>query len=245
MRVLSENDIVRTWEAGQRRPLWFKAVLLLARALPALKKSELAGMSLGRRNRYLFELRRRMVGSDIESLVYCPQCAEPLEFKVKAEDIYAAGPQPPGDREFSFSFAGVNLKVRPLNSRDAALAAACPDADTGRELLLRRCILEAEENGKPVKPEDLSEEVTNALGEQMPATFDPLAEIQLRLDCPACGNDWLAEFDIVAYFWSEIDAQAQRLLDDVHVLARAYGWSEADIFALSASRKQYYLELVT
>ena len=38
-------------------------------------------------------------------------------------------------------------------------------------------------------------------------------------------------------------AWARRTLRDVHVLARAYGWREADVLALSPTRRQIYVEL--
>jgi hypothetical protein len=52
-------------------------------------------------------------------------------------------------------------------------------------------------------------------------------------------------FDIVSFFWTELSAQAKRLLREVHTLARGYGWREADILAMSARRRQLYLDLVT
>jgi hypothetical protein len=52
-------------------------------------------------------------------------------------------------------------------------------------------------------------------------------------------------FDIGAFLWEEIAAQARRLLREVHTLARAYGWREADILVMSAARRQAYLEMVS
>jgi len=37
-----------------------------------------------------------------------------------------------------------------------------------------------------------------------------------------------------------LSARAQGLLRDVHELARAYGWSEGEIFALSLGRRLAY-----
>jgi hypothetical protein len=51
-------------------------------------------------------------------------------------------------------------------------------------------------------------------------------------------------FDIAAYLWQEVDARARRALRDTHTLARAYGWREADILAMSDFRRQQYLEMV-
>ena len=41
-----------------------------------------------------------------------------------------------------------------------------------------------------------------------------------------------------------MDARAQRLLMEVHLLARAYGWREADILGMSPARRNAYLQRV-
>jgi hypothetical protein len=61
--------------------------------------------------------------------------------------------------------------------------------------------------------------------------------------CPSCGHVWQALLDIVDFLWKEVAAGAARLLDEVHTLARAYHWPEADILAMSSRRRQAYLEL--
>ena len=47
----------------------------------------------------------------------------------------------------------------------------------------------------------------------------------------------------MSFLWTEIEAWAWRMLSDVHTLARAYGWGERDILALSPTRRQFYLEM--
>jgi hypothetical protein len=74
--------------------------------------------------------------------------------------------------------------------------------------------------------------------------LDAQANVQLDLHCPACQRGWTAAFDIVAFFWGELDAWAQRLLVEVHKLASAYGWSEADILGMSQVRRNLYLNIV-
>jgi hypothetical protein len=44
--------------------------------------------------------------------------------------------------------------------------------------------------------------------------------------------------------WAEIEVRAKRLLLEVHLLATAYGWSEAEILSLNAQRREFYLEMV-
>jgi hypothetical protein len=76
------------------------------------------------------------------------------------------------------------------------------------------------------------------------AASDPVAEVLLDLRCPLCAHSWQALFDIASFLWMEISAHARRLLREVDALARAYGWGEAEILGLSATRRQAYLELI-
>ena len=74
--------------------------------------------------------------------------------------------------------------------------------------------------------------------------MDPQGDILLDISCISCGHSWKIVFDIVTFFWTEIDAWAHRILREVHDLAKAYGWREADILAMSPWRRQIYLEMV-
>ena len=83
----------------------------------------------------------------------------------------------------------------------------------------------------------------DAVGEQL-ALADPLAEIIIHFDCPVCGVSFDESLDLSAFLWAELEGQAKRLLYDVHTLAAAYSWSEAEILSLSATRREFYLGMV-
>jgi hypothetical protein len=74
--------------------------------------------------------------------------------------------------------------------------------------------------------------------------LDPAASINLSLGCEDCGHHWLADFNIGSLLWDEIDGCARALLVEVHNLARAYGWTEQEILALSPQRRAAYLDMV-
>jgi hypothetical protein len=71
------------------------------------------------------------------------------------------------------------------------------------------------------------------------------ANLELRVNCADCGAVWDAPFDPVPFLWERVEASARRLLGEIHALARAYGWREADVLALSSARRRAYLELVS
>lgn len=254
MTQLAEPALLRAWEAGQGRHPVDQALAMLALALPETSRDELASLPVGRRDAHLLAIYERTFGSHIEGLVDCPQCGNTLEFSLLVADIQ----QPPAaemkDHIYRLSAAGYQLQFRLPNSFDLAAIAlpagklpalqADSDLTPVRDLLIQRCLVQATLENEPVRASDLPEPVIDALVREM-AAYDPQAEVQFNFTCPDCAHGWQALFDIVTFLWARISAQGQRLLQEVHALARAYGWSEADILAMSNARRQYYLSQVT
>jgi hypothetical protein len=110
-------------------------------------------------------------------------------------------------------------------------------------MLFERCLLSVSCDGQMCKLDNLPDEILSKVEAAMSAA-DPQAEVQLDLFCPSCQHNWLATFDIASFLWSEINVWAQRLLNEVHLLAKAYAWREADILAMSPTRRRFYLERV-
>ena len=63
------------------------------------------------------------------------------------------------------------------------------------------------------------------------------------MTCTACGETWSDVLDAAAYLWAEIEAAAHRLLGEVAEIAKALGWSEQEILAMSTSRRRAYLQI--
>jgi hypothetical protein len=94
-----------------------------------------------------------------------------------------------------------------------------------------------------IAPSELPSNVLDALIDHM-SQVASLADLTVSVNCPACGHTWEILFDIVSFFWAEISAWAARLVREVHILAMAYGWREADILTMSSFRRRQYLELI-
>ncbi len=90
----------------------------------------------------------------------------------------------------------------------------------------------------------LPERMLDLMAAEM-ARCDPQADVELALACPGCGQPYTVLFDVETFLWMKIDMLARRLLREVDALARVYGWSEAAILALPATRRQAYLEIVS
>lgn len=235
MRALSATELLDVWEQGFNQPLLQRALTLLAAGCPEVPPDELAQLSIGQRDAGLLALRELTFGPQCSAVATCPMCSEKSELEFLTSNFQSEGvfEAPP---EMELKLDGFELCFRLPTSADLAAVGNPGEGVSSREMLLDRCLLAGE------KP--LPAGVAAAVIEKM-ARSDPLADIQLALTCASCGYGWPAMFDVVSFFWSEIHAWAMRLLRDVHLLASAYGWSEADILALSAARRQAYLEMVT
>jgi hypothetical protein len=245
LRPLTAAEVLEVWERGERKPPAEQALALLGAALPGRRPGELADLSIGERDACLLALRERTFGPALRGRTECPACGARLEFTLATAEIYVAGDAPPAAPELALAAGGYDLRYRLPTTRDlAAVAASCRSAAEGRSFLLARCLLAAHRDGAPVAAADLPEAVVEKLAAAM-AERDPQAEVELRLACAACGRRWSAFLDIGDFFWTELAALADRLFQDVHALARAYGWREADILALSSARRHAYVEMLT
>jgi hypothetical protein len=242
MRALSAAELLDTWEWGQARSPADRALLLLTAASPETSADALADLSIGQRDAGLLRLREWTFGPQLVGLAACPHCGERLELTFQVGDVLAPLPAP-GDQPSSFSVGAYEVEFRLPNSGDLVAVTASGDVERGRRLLLERCLLSARRGDEQKPLDELPADVVETLLARM-AQSDPQGDVRLAVACPSCGHEWQAVFDIISFFWSEINVWAQRTLQQVHSLALAYGWREADILALSPWRRQYYLHLV-
>jgi hypothetical protein len=76
------------------------------------------------------------------------------------------------------------------------------------------------------------------------AQQDPLVSLNLTVGCPVCGALDVHIIDLGAHALQRLRAAQDRLLATVHRLASHYHWTEAEIFALPAWRRDRYLALI-
>jgi hypothetical protein len=241
MRPLSASELITVWERGLAARPFERALTILSVASPETSPSALARLSIGRRDANLLQLREWAFGPDLTILVKCPSCRQELELTIPAS-AFRVSPDAAGESESSFRLQEYEVRCRPPNTDDIAQCAGLEVAASQRKLLAC-CVSEARYQGECVSAEELPEEVVRRAEEQI-AVIDPQADMRLDLACPECDQRWKEVFDIVSYFWIEIDAWARRILREVNVLARAYGWHESEILALSPVRRQVYLSMV-
>jgi hypothetical protein len=238
--VVDDARLVDAWAAAGPQPAWRRVPALLA-ALDGLPAGEAAQLSIGAVAAAVLRLVRPWSPGGLEATVACRACGEQLAVTVPLDDLLSVASDPAaGEATADLEVAGRRLTVRAPRPDDVAAAATAPDAEAARRVLLSRCVT-------PVDPADDrpidDETVAPAVAEAWEA-LDPLAVVSFAVTCPACGLDDAPLADLVGWGWSLVDARVQLLLADVHRLASAYGWSEADVLALGPWRRRIYLELV-
>jgi len=110
-------------------------------------------------------------------------------------------------------------------------------------MLFERCMCNVQGDGIESRSDLITPAIAASIESRM-AQLDPQAQVELDMNCPACDQSWLAPFDIVSFLWMEISAWARRTMHEVHLLARAYGWSEPEILSLHPVKRQMYLQMV-
>jgi hypothetical protein len=244
IRALTASDILSLWEQGRDRRPADRALLVLRAACPGPPDDTLAALTIGQRDARLFAARAATLGKRIDGSAACPSCAEALEFSIDTGDLCDHS-EPSDERApIEFDSGGIHIVVRPPDSRDLVAIGDAAGIDAARRQLLHRCLVTSLRGGHTVDPSELPPAVVERIAALL-ADADPQADVTLEIRCGACGHSWPLLFDIATFFWLEIEALAARLVADVDALARAYGWREADILAMSGTRRSAYLAMVT
>ena len=229
--MIDPARLLAVWESGARRHPIDRALLLFALARPEDDPDGLADAPLGERNTAIMGLRQACFGRRLPAWLDCPECGERMEFELDPAQLPPPAERPPEPVRVA------GYRFRAPTSRDLLVVAGEPHPDRAAIKLLRAC-LEAAPDAAP--EDDELAPLIDDVGEALEAS-DPWADLALSMPCPACGADVTADFDIARYFWDELDRHAHALLDDVHTLAAAYGWTEPQILALSGPRRAAYL----
>jgi hypothetical protein len=238
VRPLSATDMLTIWEVAREQHPLDRALTVLAAALPSRTRSDLAVLGIGERDRLLLDLRERTIGPNLDGVATCGTCGARIEFQFKVAQVRL--PFAPAGHVFAIDSGSGQWCVRMPNSTDLAAVVGAPNRQSAIRSLAARCVTTGCALGQA---DQATESALDLLGSRM-NELDPQADVHLDLSCPACGHSWQALLDIAGFFWMELAAGARHLLSEVHALARAYGWSEADILALSPARRQTYLELI-
>jgi hypothetical protein len=243
MRPLTDRAVLSLWDAARAQSPRDCALTILAAAAPDVDPRELGTLSLGACNAGLLDVYRHSFGPRTCGYAECPSCGERLEVELDVEQLRGLPTAGGSTGEQVLHADGYTVHYRPPDSGDLRAASAACEVDEARRILISACVLSVRRDGAAAAAEDLPPSVVAALAAALEA-LEPHSDLRLDLRCPTCAHVWQLVIDPVEYVWIELSARARRLLREIDALARAYGWSEAEILALGAARREAYLELV-
>lgn len=186
----------------------------------------------------LLMLRQQVFGDQIRTDFICPtkDCGVRVEVKFRIRD-YLAHHQPRAVQEiekadddgwFRLSDSPVSFRLPSAADQLAVAGHAQPERE-----LIRRC----------VRPSEVSEDSAKRV-ESLMEELAPLLTDYVQGECPECGSEIDIYFDPQQFSLRELRGQAAYIYEDVHLLARHYHWSEAEILALPRRRRIHYAELI-
>ena len=173
----------------------------------------------------------------MDAVVGCPACGETLEVALPLADL-TRPPDPPATDRVAVPGAGEGLVVRCPTSRDLLAAAASADPTAA---LLARCVTGA--GGTAVDPASLAgprRAAVDAVAERLAGRRGRRAARGLpSLRRRGEGGRRRHRAGVA----TDLPGSA-RVLAEVAELSAAFGWSEADVLAMSRVRRDAYLALV-
>lgn len=218
-------ELLHTWEHAQGLPP--------AARLLHLAGEDTADLPVGAVVAALLARHRAWFGSTLRGVADCPRCNTRLEIACDVDELLRTPVPQPGVH--SVAADGHRVQFRLPTVADLIAVESRLDEDEAALSLLNRCLID-----RCVVDADAA--LLAPVSERM-AEIDPLGDAELALQCESCGVQFARGLDAGEFLWREIETRALRLLGHVHALARAYGWREADILAMSPARRQVYLDL--
>jgi hypothetical protein len=233
MSLRTRAGLLAAWEATVAVPELARGPALVAEAGLADDLDAALDLPLGESAALAARLHADAFGDEVEGLVTCEPCGTVLDVSVPLAEL----PAPRGDATVVVAPGG-ELRVRAPTTRDLLAARDSPDP---AQALLAACVTGA--GGAPADPDAL-DEASLALVDDAAEELAGAAAIVVRVACPECGAAVAAPLDVGALLAERVARAAAEALGEVAELAAAFGWSEAEVLALTPLRRRAYVELV-
>lgn len=179
-----------------------------------------AALTVAERDRVLAQVYGRAFGDRVAASASCPACGARYDLEFSMGQLVASVQAEPPPRSFRLA-DGTQGRV-PTGEDEAAVSHL--EGAAAAAALLARCV--------PDGPHDEAE-VSQALEDAA-----PVLDFELDGVCPECGAATAVPFNVQRWLLGALLAERTRLLEEVHILAQAYGWGFAEIMSLTRSQRR-------
>lgn len=237
---MDDARLLMLWECGLGRAGWSRADALLEAASGA----RVTARTPGELNAALVALHARMFGRSMDLLSHCPSCGVVAQFSCDGDTLVQAESDGPATPVFIVEEDNHRVEFRLPEPADLESSGPDESPEAFADRVIARCVLASTRDHVSVPTSELPISVLDAVSQRMEA-LDPDASLSFALACPECAARWSAPLDLGELVWQKVQAAAEHLLLDIDALARAYGWTEADVLRLSPERRAAYVQMVT
>jgi hypothetical protein len=231
--AISGVDVTFAVANGYDDLLLYESTPGLALAVTLLSRRagvDAAALPVGDVDALVAELRRAAIGDALVAEGRCATCATPVDV--------------------DFSLAALLQHARPRASR-----AAVAERDGWWRLRASDTRFRIPTAADVLAAGDLTELVARCIAGASPAADVRRVERALEAlaptlrttglgSCPECGAEVVVDVDARALCLEELRFLAGSVLEDVHLLASAYRWSEESILALPSPRRRTYAQMI-
>ena len=217
-------------------PAWLRVEAVRRLAPPVDDSTTWDGLPYADVDAALLALRRRMNGDRLVAEVRCSSCFAWCDSELSILDFLRANrPRRVADVDrrpdgwFAWQPDGQDREVRFRAPSVAAVLESTETADAAQSLL-QSCVDPAGFDSP-----EIAARVSGLLEKMAP----PLTGV-IRGVCPHCGQKMRGWFDPGAFVLTELQQRASAAFEQVHLLARAYGWTEDEILSLPSRRRAIY-----
>jgi hypothetical protein len=232
-----ELALAECGDAGESTPRQVSRVLATALELLGGERASLEAVEelcIADRQFLMQQLDRLLGNEETWLTTRCFQCEEPFDFPLRwsALPVKEAGA---GFPRGTVETGQGRVEVRVPNGADQTALVDLAREPEAERALLARCLLAGETH---VDPARLTREELARIEQEL-ERLSPAVVTRVQAGCPACGLP--QEVEVNPY---RCLSRASAVMEEVHVLASAYHWSEREILALPLRRRRKYLRLV-
>jgi hypothetical protein len=205
----------------------------------ALPENFFRELSLGKRIECLLVLALGGADDTLRFPFKCVGCAEELEFEVTLAEIAALQSEADAVEIVGVQLGGQRIELQKFSGGDQETLSTVvfhDELEAAMEMISTLLV-------DPDAIEPLGSSDVEAIEEAMEVA-DPLVNFNCRVTCGECGRPNDDDIDLLETALGMLGRAQRRLILSIHRLALHYHWSEREILAVPAWRREQYLELI-
>jgi len=210
--------------------------ILVAAPGDAVAPGTAVTLTVADRDRLLAAVHMNTYGSRVSTSVCCAGCKVVFDVDFSLAELQQHQDRGPQCRDIerrpdgSFRLADGRRFRLPTGEDECAVLGMAPEEAEAE--LLRRCLFD----GDPTRD--------NSDVDRLMEDAGPVLALELTASCPECGREQSVYFDIQRYLLTALSQERHLLVHEIHMLARAYGWSLTEILGLPRSTRRGLVALI-